>query len=386
MGRVTHAPHAPEHPQPQRPAQPRVSQTPWHAGGEQDATQPAGSDPAPQHDHAPQHASSPVAALAAQPQDAAPSALELERLPPLDAFLATLNLDETGARTTRDIFTGKSQWMPHGRVFGGQVAAQSIIAAARTVPEGRVIHSMRGNFLRPGDIHCPITFSVERSHDGNSFSTRLVQAFQFGEPIWSMIASFQVAQDGLDHALEMPSGIPDPDRLTTAAAQVAVAGEALANYWVRRRPFELRYVEAPSFLQPTPGRIAELMVWLRATGPLPDSDLVHRASLAYVSDYVMLDPVLRRHGLAWIDARLRVASLDHSVWWHRAARADDWLLLMLHSTNAHGGRALTHGEFFTREGQLVASVTQEAMIRLKPGEPGTPGTPGTPRTPGTPGT
>lgn len=319
-----------------------------------------------------QHSVSPLAATRNRPASSAFSEAdpvdltELEKVPPLESFLNTLSLSETGARTTRDIFTGQSQWMPHGRIFGGQVAAQSIVAATRTVSDDRHIHSMRGNFLRAGDIREPITFSVERSHDGNSFSTRLVQAYQYGEPIWSMIASFQVDSDGLDHYTEMPSGIPGPEQLTSAAAQVAVAGEALANYWVNRRPFELRYVNEPIFLQPASGRVAEQAVWIRAVDQLPDDEVVHRASLAYASDYLMLDPVLRRHGLAWTEPRLRVASLDHSVWWHRFARADEWLLLVLHSTNAHGGRALTHGEFYTREGLLVASVSQEAMIRLKP--------------------
>lgn len=318
-----------------------------------------------------QHSVSPLAATRNRPASSAFSEAdpvdltELEKVPPLESFLNTLSLSETGARTTLDIFTGQSQWMPHGRIFGGQVAAQSIVAATRTVSDDRHIHSMRGNFLRAGDIREPITFSVERSHDGNSFSTRLVQAYQYGEPIWSMIASLQVDSDGLDHYTEMPSGIPGPEQLTSAAAQVAVAGEALANYWVNRRPFELRYVNEPMFLQPAPRRTAEQAVWLKAVDALPDDEVVHRASLAYASDYLMLDPVMRRHGLAWTDPRLRVASLDHSVWWHRFARADEWLLLVLHSTNAHAGRGLTHGEFYTRDGLLVASVTQEAMIRLK---------------------
>lgn len=320
----------------------------------------------------PQHPVSPLAAGSNRPSGAilapgdAVDLTELEKVPPLESFLNTLALSETGARTSRDIFTGQSQWMPHGRIFGGQVAAQSLVAATRTVADDRHIHSMRGNFLRPGNVHEPITFSVERSHDGNSFSTRLVQAFQYGEPIWSMIASFQVDSEGLDHYAEMPHGIPGPEQLPSAAAQVAVAGEALANYWINRRPFELRYADEPIFLQPAAGRVAEQAVWIRAVDQLPDDEVVHRASLAYASDYLMLDPVLRRHGLAWTEPRLRVASLDHSVWWHRYARADEWLLLVLHSTNAHGGRALTHGEFYTREGLLVASVTQEAMIRLKP--------------------
>lgn len=290
---------------------------------------------------------------------------ELEALPPLESFLAALNLEDTGARTHEDIFTGKNQWMPTGRVFGGQVASQSIMAAARTLPDDRTLHSMRGNFLRPGDIHVPITFSVERSHDGNSFSTRLVQAYQHGEPIWSMIASFQVDADGLDHQIDGPMDVPAPEELPSASAQVAVAGSKIANYWLHRRPFEMRFVETPVYLQPPSNRTPTELVWMKATGPLPDDPMVHRAALAYTSDYVMLDPILRRHGLTWTTPQLRMASLDHGMWWHRFARVDEWLLCSVRSVSSQGGRGLTTGEFYTRDGKLVASVAQEAMVRLK---------------------
>ena len=292
-------------------------------------------------------------------------ASDLERLPPLESFIATLNLIDTGARTSEDIYTGQSQWMPHGRIFGGQVAAQSIIAATRTVSELRPIHSMRGYFLRPGDIRYPITFAVDRIHDGGSFSTRHVQAFQQGEPIWSMIASFQIEEEGLDHQIDMPADLPDPDTLESEAEHVERAGESLANYWVRRRPFAMRHVDGPIYLSPGPHTDPVDQVWIKATGPLPDDPLVHRAALAYVSDYLMLDPALRRHGLAWTDPRIRVASLDHGVWWHRFARADEWLLFELRSPSSHGGRALSQGYFYDRRGRLVASVSQEAMLRLK---------------------
>lgn len=290
---------------------------------------------------------------------------ELEQLPPLESFLAALNLDDTGARTSEDIFTGKNQWMPTGRVFGGQVAAQSIIAAARTLPDARTLHSMRGNFLRPGDIHTPITFSVERSHDGNSFSTRLVQAYQHGNPIWSMIASFQVDSEGLEHQIDGPVNVPQPEDLPSASAQVAVAGSKLASYWLHRRPFEMRFVDTPVYLQPPSNRTPEELVWLKATGPLPDDPMVHRAALAYASDYVMLDPILRRHGLTWTTPQLRMASLDHGVWWHRFARVDEWLLCVVRSPSSQGGRGLTTGEFYTRDGKLIATVAQEAMVRIK---------------------
>lgn len=295
---------------------------------------------------------------------------ELEAMPPLDAFLATLNLIDTGARTTEDIFTGASQWMPGGRVFGGQVASQSIVAATRTVPEDRNIHSMRGYFLRPGDIQKPITFSVNRIHDGKSFSTRHVEAFQDGLPIWSMISSFQIEEESaVDHDFPMPENLPMPESLPSEAELVEQAGVKLANFWVHRRPFVMRHVDGPIYLQPSTSREPFDHVWVKAVAPLPDDPIVHAAAIAYLSDYLMLEPTLRRHGLTWIDPRLRVASLDHGVWWHRFARADEWMLLRIKSPNAHGGRTLAQGYLYTRDGKLIASVSQEAMLRLKEGAP-----------------
>lgn len=294
-----------------------------------------------------------------------PSLSELEDMPPLDAFLRTLNLTDTGARTQEDIFTGPSQWMPHGRVFGGQVAAQSIVAAMRTVGPDRPVHSMQGYFLRPGDIQQPITFSVDRIHDGNSFTTRRVQAYQQGLPIWSMIASFQLESGGLDHAIPMPEGIPDPETMPSEAGFVEEAGESLANYWIHRRPFAMRHVEGTIYTQPDERRSPQQAVWIKAVGRMPDDPVLHRAALAYVSDYTVLEPILRAHGLAWNDPRLRVASLDHGIWWHRFARVDEWLLYVARSPTASGGRGLTLGHFFTRAGELIATVSQEGMVRLK---------------------
>lgn len=292
---------------------------------------------------------------------------ELAAMPPLESFLRTLDLTDTGARTVDDIFTGPSQWMPHGRVFGGQVMAQSIVAATRTVPEDRPVHSMHGYFLRPGDIRHPITFSVNRLHDGGSFSTRRVQAYQGGQPIWSMISSFQKMQEGLDHQVEMPAGMPDPESLPSEASIVAEAGESLANFWVHRRPFAMRHVAGPIYKEPSDDRTSWQAIWVRSLGPMPDDPVLHRAAIAYVSDYTILEPILRRHGLSWVDPRLRVASLDHGVRWHRFARADDWLLYVQESPTAIGGRGLVQGRFFSRDGHLVASVEQEGMVRLKTG-------------------
>ncbi|WP_225735112.1 acyl-CoA thioesterase [Pseudoclavibacter endophyticus] len=286
-------------------------------------------------------------------------------MPPLQAFLSTLNLSDTGARTTLDIFTGPSQWMPHGRVFGGQVVAQSIMAAMRTIDDDRPIHSMHGYFLRPGDIHQPITFSVDRTHDGNSFTTRSVRAYQGGKTIFSMIGSFQIEEPGLEHAATMPAGVPEPESLPSEAEHVEAAGEALANYWVHRRPFAIRHVGHPIYLTPDDERSPSQAVWVKTVGEMPDDPSLHAAALAYVSDYVLLEPMLRMHGLSWIDPRLRVASLDHAMWWHRFARVDEWLLYVAEATNAQSGRGLSFGRFFTRDGRHIASVAQEGMMRLK---------------------
>lgn len=337
--------------------------------------------PSPDSPEAPPAAASPIAAASAGIADGwmtggghvpePPSESELERMEPLDAFLSTLSLVDTGARTSQDIFTGPSQWMPHGRVFGGQVASQSIVAAELTVSADRPIHSMHGYFLRPGDIRLPITFAVDRIRDGGSFTTRSVRAFQGGQPIWSMIASFQLEQPGPEYQTVTMPGVPDPESLPSEASQVEAAGESLANYWVHRRPFAMRHVGPAIYLQPDPDPDAEQCVWVKAIGPMPDDPLLHRAGLAYVSDYLMLEPVLRGHGIAWIDPRLRVASLDHAVWWHRFARVDEWLLFVTKSPRAQNGRGLTTGHFFARDGALVATVTQEGMARLKQDAPAT---------------
>ena len=310
-------------------------------------------------------------ARAADPFDAA----QLERMramPPLDAFLDTLDIVDTGARTVDSIFTGSNQWMPSGRVFGGQIAAQSVVAASRTVDADRTIHSMRGYFLRPGDIRFPITYSVEPTHDGRSFSTRIVQAYQRGEIIWSMVASYQVAgQVGLEHAAAAPEGIPGPDGLPSLGRLLEERVGRSANYWASRQPFELRPVQLPEHALDAGvlGETHPIAAWVRSVEPLPDDALVHRAALAYVSDQLMLEPPLRAHGIEWDDPRLRAASLDHGVWWHRPARADEWLLFIVRTPNAHAGRAFSQGYFFDREGRLVASVCQEGMVRLKEPNP-----------------
>jgi acyl-CoA thioesterase-2 len=283
---------------------------------------------------------------------------------PFDGMLAALDLTDTGARTDEDIFTGISQWMPHGRVFGGQVLAQSLVAAMRTMPDDRVVHSMHGYFLRAGDIGRPITFAVDRVHDGRSFSARRTQAYQNGVPILSMIASFQSASGGLDHQVEMPADLPGPEDLPDSAATLIDVDHPVGRYWATQRPFDMRHITSPVYLKVEGEHVAHQAVWIKALGTLPDDDNLHRAALAFASDYTILESVFRRHGLAWATPGLKVASLDHAMWWHRSGRADEWMLYIQESPSASGGRGLAQGRIYTRDGVLLASVAQEGMIRV----------------------
>jgi acyl-CoA thioesterase-2 len=286
------------------------------------------------------------------------------RATPLEGLLNALDLSDTGARTNEDIFTGPSQWMPQGRVFGGQVLAQSITAAMRTVDEDRVVHSMHGYFLRPGDINKPITFAVDRIHDGRSFATRRTQAYQDGIPILSLIASFQTQDEGLEHQIDMPTDIPQPEDLPSTAERLAGIDHPVARFWATERPFDMRHVDSPIYLSVEGDPVGHQAVWMKTLGSLPDDPDLHRAALAYASDYTILEPIYRRHGLAWVTPGLKTASLDHAMWWHRFGRADEWMLYVQESPSGQGGRGLSLGRIYSRDGVLLASVAQEGMVRV----------------------
>ena len=283
---------------------------------------------------------------------------------PLAGLLAALDLTDTGARTSEDIFTGPSQWMPLGRIFGGQVLAQSLVAAQRTIAEDRSVHSMHGYFLRPGNVELPITFSVDRIHDGRSFSTRRTQAYQDGVPILSMIASFQEDDDGLEHQADMPVGLPEPEDLPSAAESLSGIDHPIANFWASQRAFDLRHIPSPIYFSVEGERVPHQAIWLKALGTLPDDPNLHRAALAYASDYSILEPIMRAHGVSWGTPGLKAASLDHAMWWHRSGRVDEWMLYVQESPNARGGRGLSLGRIYTRDGVLLASVAQEGMVRV----------------------
>ncbi|MGE9806938.1 acyl-CoA thioesterase [Janibacter sp. G1551] len=270
-------------------------------------------------------------------------------------------------RTEVTAFRGRSQRMPHGRVFGGQVLSQALLAAGLTVrsvaPE-RAVHSLHAYFMRPGDDKEPIRFAVELLRDGNSFSTRHVHALQDGRPILSMTASFQDPAGGLDHHDVMPQVTP-PEAVPSVSQIYAGLEDDSRVEYLRSRPIEIRHVEGRTdFGTGEPGP-AEQRVWMRAVGDLPDDPLVHAAAIAYASDYTLLEPVLRRHGVGWSDRRLRVASLDHAMWFHRPIRWDDWILYTQSSPSAQGGRGLAAGRMFSRDGTMLVTTAQEGMMRVK---------------------
>ena len=283
----------------------------------------------------------------------------------VEQLLAVLDLDSTQARTTEDIFTGSSHPMPSGRIYGGQVLAQSLLAAERTLPEDRAVHSMHGYFLRPGDASQGITIAVDRIHDGRSFSTRRSQAYQNGVPIFSMIASFQDEGPGIEHAVAMPEGIPSPESLLPDEQRVEGLPAGVAQM-LSDRAADIRHVESPLFLPSDDSQVPQQAVWMRLRAPLPDDQRIHRAALAYLSDMTIQESILRAHGVYWGLRDLKVASLDHAMWWHRPARVDEWLLYVQESPNARGGRGLAQGRIYTQVGELVASVAQEIMVRVPP--------------------
>ncbi|MBO3095969.1 acyl-CoA thioesterase [Cellulomonas dongxiuzhuiae] len=281
---------------------------------------------------------------------------------PVGAVLRALDL--TADAQQPDVFEGQSLPQPQGRVFGGQVLAQALLAAGRTVPDGRLPHSLHGYFLRPGDDAAPIGFAVERLRDGRSFSARRTHALQGDVPILSMISSFQERQPGIEYAEAMPV-VPGPDEVASALDVLGDVDHPMAKFWAQESAFDLRHIPGPIYLRPdADSPLGRQSVWARARGPVPDDQLLHRALLAYACDQIMLEPVLRRAGRPWATPGLSMASLDHAMWWHRDVRVDDWLLFTQSTPSAQGGRGLGAARVFDSDGALVASIAQEGMVRV----------------------
>jgi len=277
----------------------------------------------------------------------------------LDALLDLLDLEQIEV----NIFRGRSPDERRQRVFGGQVAGQALVAAGRTVPQDRPVHSLQAYFIRPGDPAVPLVYLVDRVRDGRAFTTRRVSAVQHGQTIFTLSASFHHAEPGPEHADPMPS-VPPPEAVERRQDRLArVLGEAPVPW--REDPFDLRSVgPLPVEAERDPSlRTTKSMVWLRVDGELPDDPLLHVCLMTYASDLTLLDSMLSGHGLYWGDGRTTGASLDHAMWFHGPFRADRWLLYAQDSPVARGGRGLARGEVFTEQGQLVVSVVQEGLIR-----------------------
>lgn len=270
-------------------------------------------------------------------------------------------------RIEENLFRGQSRDIGTRFVFGGQVLGQALAAAQRTV-EGRDVHSMHAYFLRAGDVEAPIVYEVDRSRDGKSFSSRRVVAIQHGQPIFTMAASFQEPEDGLTHQVSMPT-VPPPEDLTEPEP---INPETLAKIppklqrWVTKRgPFEFRHVYPRDDIKP-PKRPPFQHVWFRLVDQIPDDQLLHRALLAYASDFHLIGTATLPHGISYLQGNVQMASLDHAMWFHRSFRVDDWLLYSCDSPTAQGARGLARGMFYDRQGRLIASTAQEGLMRLTP--------------------
>ncbi|MFC3656729.1 acyl-CoA thioesterase II [Xanthomonas hyacinthi] len=271
-------------------------------------------------------------------------------------------------RLEDNLFRGQSRDIGAKYVFGGQVLGQALSAAQATVDNGRRVHSLHAYFLRAGDIDHPIVYDVDRTRDGGSFSVRRVTAIQHGQVIFFCAASFQEQEDGATHQLKMPE-VPQPEDIEpTQAARpdvLATLPTKVQRWLARGGPFEFRHVYPRDELNP-PKRPPFQQMWLRLSEPVGDAPELHQALLAYASDFHLLGTATFPHGISYYTPNVQMASLDHALWFHRPFRADDWLLYSLDSPSAQSSRGLARGQFFTRDGVLVASTAQEGLIRVVP--------------------
>lgn len=264
-----------------------------------------------------------------------------------------------------DLYRGARQPGGVGRVFGGQVIAQALQAAQRSVEDGKVAHSLHAYFMRPGDENYPILYRVVRDFEGRSFANRRVIAMQKGKPILNMASSFQLPAEGLHHQDAMPEVPPPEDLRSEAELREEIRDqipEKFKRFFLRARPIEIRPVNPRNWFQPEP-REPRQYSWFRVVAPLPDEPALHRAMLAYASDMTLLGTCMLPHGVSWMSGEVQTASLDHALWLHEPFRFDEWLLYAADSPWAGHGRGFNRGRIYTRDGRLVASVAQEGLIR-----------------------
>lgn len=265
-----------------------------------------------------------------------------------------------------NLFRGESRDIGSPQVFGGQVLGQALVAATATVEADRAVHSLHAYFLRAGDFNKPIVYEVDRSRDGGSFTSRRVVAIQDGQQIFHMSASFQLTELSIDHQTQMPT-VPPPESLRDIREALAEFGdripEGMRNVMMRERPFEFRPVNMDRFGGAPETRPKTMQQWFKAVDKVPEGEALHRALLAYASDYYLLSACTIPHGILIEQAKMRVASIDHAMWFHRSVRVDDWLLYVVDSPSASGARGLARGSIFNQKGELVASTAQEGLFR-----------------------
>lgn len=278
----------------------------------------------------------------------------------VDALVELLDL----RRLADNRFEGSSPPVGPQRVFGGQVAAQALVAAGRTVDPARSVHSLHGYFVRAGDAAEPIEYGVENIRDGRSFSVRRAIAYQHGKPIFTMASSFQRQETGLDHQPPAPADVPPPDEVPTMVERLAPYPERQSFWSLAPRPFDVRYITEPGWLRPGDRPANDHQrVWMRIDGTLPDDPLLHACALTFASDLTLLDAVLSVHGEVWGPGGMVGASLDHALWFHRQYRADEWFLYDCWSPTASGARGLATGQMFTEDGRHIATAVQEGLLR-----------------------
>ena len=320
---------------------------------------------------------------------AAPSAA-LETAGTAAPLLAALDLKACQPEHYDLAWSATTQYCPWPKAYGGDMVAQAAAAAMLSTEPDRRLHSMHSYFMRPVDIGAEVRYEVEVLRDGRGYSTRQVRAFQNGKPVYAMLASFQVPEEGAELTPPAPAGVPAPETLPSSAEYLAgiepgtaAAGTLTAaakEYWSAGRSFDMRHVPGPVYVTVEGERAPHQALWVRAfedfdalranalesAGPeglALDDERLHAAALAYVCDYTIIEPTLRALGLAWADPGLTTASLDHAMWFHRPARVDQWLLYVQEAAGAQSGRGLGLGRFFDTDGRLVATVAQEAMVR-----------------------
>ncbi|MFD4368736.1 acyl-CoA thioesterase [Rhodococcus sp. NPDC058521] len=280
----------------------------------------------------------------------------------LETLLGLLDLEETG----EDVFVGHHPAQVGSRTFGGQLVSQGLVAAGRTVGAGRPVHALNAHFIRGGDVKKPIAYRVDRHRDGRAFANRQVTALQDGQELFVMLAAFQDWGKGLEHAVEVPD-VPFPDTLPPIGDHLLGYEDRLQMFVDALKPIDMRYANDPAWiLKGTGEKLNHNRVWMKADGDLPDDPLMHVAALAYSSDTTVLDSIITTHGLSWGLDRIVAATVNHSIWFHRPFRYDEWALYATESPVAAGSRGLATGRFFSLEGQLLATVVQEGLIRHFP--------------------